>query len=171
MSAITSYNHTNVGRMFARQNVPSVYGLQKNSAAGLGDAQVQPTDTVSLSAAAPKPLTANFLEDAIGVGKRLAGGTETMAAEDTERLREDRVFAAVSALAMIGFDAESGQAPRWPGGLPTPTTEELDVARRRLAQRPQNPEEAANPEALGKDRLSILSAVGRTDFGTLSLTA
>ncbi len=62
---VSSYAFSNVGRMYARQNVPSVYG--KHQAAANVDAEEvgQARDSVTLSSQAPRPLTADFLEHSL----------------------------------------------------------------------------------------------------------
>lgn len=167
MAAITQqYTNGSIGRMFARQNVPSVYGRQKPPEGAEPQATTDLMDQVSLSPEAPKPLTANYLEDALTTGAALATGTKLSEAT-SNKLREDRVFAAVSALALMGHD--SAQTPTWPGGLPAPTPAELEAARRRLAQRPQNMDQAQNPSQVQMTRMELLEKLNRRDFGQLPL--
>ncbi len=167
MSAgIQYYNHGSIGRMFARQNVPSVYGRQKAPEEAAAQEEARFVDSVSLSPDAPKPLTAEFLSEAFSAGDALAGGGG-LSEGDSARLREDRVFAAVSALALMGHDGE--QPVSWPGGLPAPSRAELEAARRRLAQRPRNADQADDPALVQSRRLEILEKIGRRDFGQLPL--
>ncbi len=163
MSAqIQHYGNGSIGRMFARQNVPSVYGKQKqNAEAPAAEEDGALVDRVSLSPDAPKPLDAAFMEDAFRAGETIASGG-ALSGEDSERLRMDRVFAAVSALSLLGKDGEG--AVSWPGGFPVPSQAELEAARRRLAQRPQNTEQAANPSHVQAARQEILDRVTRRDF-------
>ncbi len=166
---VAPYAFGNVGRMYARQNVPALYNRQKTVPGAGADDAPQSVDKVTLSANAPRPLTADYLEQAMSAGQTLAAGGEP-SAETTERLREDRIFAAVSALAMMGHSGEKGEPVSWPGGLPAPSAEELEVARRRLAQRPQRLEDAADPAAVQHGRLTLLERIGRTDSSALATT-
>ncbi len=163
-AGVQQYTHGSIGRMFARQNVPSVYGRQK-----LADETEPPTeaglvDQVSLSPNAPKPLTADFLKDALDAGDTLASGNR-LSEESSTRLRQDRVFAAVSALALMGHDGE--QPAAWPGGIPAPNRAELEAARRRLAQRPQNADQTTDAATVQNRRIELLEKIGRRDFGQL----
>ncbi len=163
-AGVNYYANGNIGRMFARQNVPSVYGRQKPSEEAEARAETGLVDQVSLSPNAPKPLTVDFLRDALDAGDALAAGGE-LSEENLSRLRLDRVFAAVSALALMGHDGE--QPVSWPGGLPAPNRAELEAARRRLAQRPQGAVEAGDPAAVRNRRVELLEKIGRRDFGQL----
>jgi hypothetical protein len=124
-------------------------------------------DSVTLSSRAPRPLTAGFLEQAMATGRDLGAGGG-ISSESEMRLREDRIFAAVSALAMFGYTGDETEAIIWPGGVPAPTGEELEVARRRLAQRPQQLDEADNPTEVQNDRLAVLERLGRRDMSSLA---
>lgn len=166
MSAITNQYPGAVGRMFARQNVSSVYGAQKSAREGEAEETGGIQDKVSLSAQAPKPLTTGFLERALSTGRTLADGAKLPASDET-RLREDRVFAVVSALALAGY-SETNPVVGWPGGLPSPTREELDAARRRLTQRPTDTGDAANVPGVMNDRLDLLERIGKSDFTSLA---
>ncbi|MDR1744835.1 MAG: hypothetical protein LBS30_03675 [Planctomycetota bacterium] len=163
MSALITNQYPGaVGRMFARQNVSSVYGAHKAAP----DAETEETggiqDNVSLSPFAPKPLTTGFLEQALSAGRALADGSGVSA--DTEgRLREDRVFAAVSALTLLGY-SKSNPAAGWPGGIPAPSREELEAARRRVAQRPSDAGDAVNVPDIMNGRLDLLQRIGKSDF-------
>ena len=156
-------NYGNIRRMFARQNVGSVYGAQKSASGLKADEEAAQVDKVSLSAFAPRPLNADFLEDAMAAGKTLQDGGKLSAA-DQDRLREDRVFAAVTALALLGYDEETGTARSWPGGLPSPSAAELEEARRRLAQRPRDTEAAQDYKQVQRDRLDLMQKVGKKDL-------
>lgn len=167
MSAlITNQYPGTVGRMVARQSVPAAYGAHK----AVPDAEMEETggiqDNVSLSPFAPRPLAAGFLEQALSTGRSLADGSGV--SSDTEgRLREDRVFAAVSALALLGY-SETRPAAGWPGGIPAPSSEELEAARRRLAQRPSDTGDAASVEEVANGRLDLLRRIGKSDFTGLT---
>lgn len=169
MSAqITNQYPGAVGRMFARQNVPSVYGAQKAAAAADSEETQGIRDSVSLSAMAPKPLTTGFLEQAMATGRSLGEGTK-ISSETEGRLREDRVFAAVSALSLLGYNGESSVSG-WPGGIPAPTREELEAARRRLAQRPSDTGDAANPGSIANERVELMQKIGKSDLADLAYT-
>lgn len=161
---VHDYSFSNIGRMFARQNVPNIYGLAKSASAAEAEEAGGAVDSVSLSPYAPKPLEATLFEDALSAGKAITSGAKLP--DDQEiRLREDRVFAAVSALALLGDDGEDGTLPRqWPGGIPAPTSEELEAARRRLSQRLQNVESAQDAAQLQQERLVILEKIGKRGF-------
>lgn len=169
MSAtVANNNYGSIGRMFARQNVPSVYGAQKAAAGLEPEAANEAMDKVSLSPFAPRPLTADFLQSAMQTSENLAQG-KTLSGDDEARLREDRVFAAVTALALLGYDGE--QPVNWPGGFSSPTREELEMARRRLAQRPQNLSEADSAEQLQQRRLELMQKVAKRDLGQVDFNA
>lgn len=167
-------NHAfgNIGRMFARQNVPTVYARQRSAGDATGVETTESNmDSVSLSAFAPKPLDAVDFETAMEYSGYLSGGGKGMAtAAAEERLREDRIFAAVSALAAMGVSGEGFELPnRWPGGIPVPTREELEVARRRLSQRLQNVDQTSDPEKVQLDRTALVEKLRKRDFGALAL--
>lgn len=170
MSAqITNQYPGAIGRMFARQNVPSVYGAQKAAAGVETDEGQGVMDSVSLSAMAPKPLTTGFLEQALSVGRSLGEGTK-ISSETEDRLREDRVFAAVSALSLLGYGKGDNTMGGWPGGIPAPSREELEAARRRLAQRPSDSGDSANPEAIMNERVELMRKVGKSDLADMAFT-
>lgn len=167
MSAVITNQYPGaVGRMFARQNVTSLYGAQRAAPEEeTGDAGgIQ--DNVSLSPFAPKPLTTGFLEQAMAAGKTLSDGMNLQPGEET-RIREDRVFAAVSALTLIGY-SESNPVTGWPGGFPSPTREELEAARRRLSQRPTDAGDAKNAQSVMNDRIELLQKVGKSDLAAIA---
>lgn len=167
MSAqVNNYNFTTIGRMFARQNVPAVYGQQKAATAEKEEVAVDAVDSVSLSPFAPKPYSARLFEDAMDAGRALGANAE-LSADTTERLREDRIFAAMSALAFLGEEGEFGARSGWPGGIPVPTREEMEVARRRLAQRLSNVTEVEDSVAVQQDRLDLMRKIGKRDFAEL----
>lgn len=164
MSAqVTNQNFTNIGRMFARQSVPAVYGRQKEAAAA-PDETAGAVDSVSLSPFAPKPLSAGMFEEAMDVGRTMDAGGR-LPTGTAARLREDRIFAAMSALAVMGLGGvDTGLSLNWPGGIPVPTPEEMEVARRRLAQRLDNVSEARDETAVQNDRLELLRKIGKRNF-------
>lgn len=164
---VGNYAFTNVGRMYARQNVPSVYNRQQTAGKAAAEESVQTVDSVTLSAQAPRPLTGDFLEQAMAAGRDLGSGGE-LSSDSGQRLREDRIFAAVTALAMMGYSGEEAAMASWPGGIPAPTNEELEVARRRLAQRPQQLQEASNPAQVQNERLTLLERLGKQDTSALA---
>ncbi|MCL2001204.1 MAG: hypothetical protein FWG74_07195 [Planctomycetes bacterium] len=155
---------SNLGRMFAKRNVPEAYSLTK--AAGTADPE-SPSgqiDQVSLSPFAPRPLPARLFEEALdsgrlmGQGKKLPDGLQ-------KRIREDRIFAAVSALAAIGETGEeTGMTRAWPAGLPVPTPEEMEMARRRLTQRFWQLDQAEAPAAAQQQRVELLNRIGQRNF-------
>lgn len=164
---VGNYAFTNVGRMYARQNVPSVYNRQQSAGKAASEEPVQSMDSVTLSAQAPRPLTGDFLEQAMLAGRDLGTGGN-LSSESEQRLREDRIFAAVTALAMMGYSGEEAASASWPGGIPAPSSEELEVARRRLAQRPRQLQEAANPTEVQNERLTLLERLGKRDSSVLA---
>lgn len=165
MSAqITNNVYGNIGRMFARQNVSSVYGVQKATARPTVEEPVAQVDSVSLSPSAPRPLAADFLQQAMGTGQAMGDG-ESLSKSEEARLREDRIYAAMCALSMLGHTGESSDGPTsWPGGIPVPTRDELETARRRLAQRPSNTESVDDPEQLQQERLELMKKIGKSDL-------
>ena len=159
-------NFGNIGRMFARQNVPAVYGRQKAAAGALeADNAAGGVDSVSLSPQAPRPLSARTVEEALETAGVVANGGK-LSAGQTEKLREDRVFRAVSALAAMGFDGQDDRPVAWPGGIPVPTRDELEAAKRRLAQRLDSTSEAADIETVQRDRMELLRRMGKRDFSS-----
>lgn len=164
MSVQTNNNfYGGIGRMFARRSLPALYGAQRtNPQEGEGGAS-ETVDRVSLSPQAPRPLPAGYLEDALGAGRELTAGR--LDAESAERLRADRVFGAMAVLAALGDDGNSDSLRlSWPGGLPTPTRDELEAARRRLSQRLHNLDEAKDPEAAQRGRFELLERIGKRDL-------
>ncbi|MDR1535526.1 MAG: hypothetical protein LBU64_10600 [Planctomycetota bacterium] len=153
---------SNIGRMFGRLNAPEVYGNGKSREIEPESATAGGIDQVNLSSLAPKPLSARLLEEAVAAGRELNRGR--VSPGNGERLREDRVFAAVSTLAALGFDEIKGSELSWPGGIPVPTREELEAARRRLAQRLDSPEQAENREAAGRIREELWRKVAGLDL-------
>ncbi len=161
---INNNSFTNIGRMFARRNVPEVYGFAKAAATADPEAIQEQVDRVSLSPLAPRPLPARLLEEAMDTGRLMNDGKK-LPADRVERIREDRVFAAVSALAAIGETGEETGSPRsWPVGLPAPTSEEMEVARRRLAQRLRGVDQAEDPTGVQMGRVELLQRIGRRSF-------
>lgn len=171
MSAqVQGNSFTNIGRMFARRNVPAVYGAQRDRpGAGVEEAAGM-VDTVSLSASAPRPLSATFLEQAVDVSRRLGEGSR-LSADSDEKLREDRIFGAMVALASIGGDDPKSMPRNWPAGLPAPTRGEMDAARRRLSQRLRDLELVGDPTAVQQTRLDLLGKVGKIDFSGMTSDA
>ncbi len=155
----TQYSGT-IGRMFARHNVPALYAKQKAAPPEEPQVEDKRVDQVSLSPQAPKPLAGNLIREAFAAADALASGGG-VSEEETTRLREDRVFAAVSALALLGYDR--GEQAFWPGGIPAPTKAELEAARRRLAQRPEETAAAAAPETRTR-RLGLLEKITGIDL-------
>lgn len=170
MSAqINNYNFSTIGRMFARQNVPSVYGMQKAA----GEAEAEPdaaqVDRVSLSPFAPRPLNAGLFRDAVDTARTLGEGGK-LTADQAQRLREDRIFAAVAALATVGDNGADAQNRSWPGGIPAPTQEEMEVARRRLSQRLDSEENLDDAEAARAERVELLRKIGKRDLSGFFVT-
>ena len=160
---------SNIGRMFGQLSASEAYGGRKAASIGAGDDEAAPIDRVSLSSQAPRPLPARLLEEAVDAGRSLAAAGR-MRPEKMERLREDRILAAVSVLAAIGLDDMHG-LPRisWPGGLPAPTGEEMETARRRLAQRLTEVELAADPAAAQRDRAELWRRSAKLDLSSLNV--
>ncbi|MDR3078272.1 MAG: hypothetical protein LBV15_05880 [Planctomycetota bacterium] len=148
-------SYSNIGRMFGQLNAPEAYDARKAAVAPVGEDGAEAVDRVSLSPLAPRPLPARLLEEAVDAGRTLASGGK-IRPEKVERMREDRIFAAVSALAAIGLDDVQG-LPKisWPGGLPAPSGEEMEAARRRLAQRLAGVEQAEDPAAAQRERAEL----------------
>lgn len=157
----------NIGRMFARQNVSAVYGRQKSSAQAEDEEAVAGVDRVTLSSSAPQPLSADLLEDAMSTAKTVGEGGK-LSKDSEQRLREDRVFRAVSTLAMIYKDETQLGNRGWPGGLPQPTAEELEAAKKRLSQRLRNLDTAADPEQAQNDRMALFDRIRNRNVGDVS---
>ena len=116
-----------IGRLFGHQEVAQAYKTRRSMVAGAEEAPAaQGGDLVSLSEKAPSPLPARMLEEAQEVSAKLSQG-EPLTGSQEARLREDRVFAAVVALSLVGVD-RVGKDFAWPAGFPIPTSEELAAA-------------------------------------------
>jgi hypothetical protein len=159
---INNQNFTSLGRMFAKQNVPAVYGRQQFAGADEPERAIERVDQVSLSGMAPKPLTASLFQEAVDTGRMLSSG-EPLPEGRMDRLREDRVLSAMSALALLGEDGENGLTFSWPGGLPSPTREEMSTARKRLSQRLEFDEAAGDPDEIQYDRMELLKRLRESD--------
>lgn len=165
---VASHNFSAIGRMFARQNVPAVYGRQKAAGSVDMESGAQAVDSVDLSSFAPKPLSGEMFSDAMDTGRVINGGGR-LSTDRMEKLREDRIFSAVSALAAMGLEGENEGLPAsWPAGLPAPTKEEMEEARRRLAQRLQHDEMGADTADLQRERATLLDKVRKSDFSAFS---
>lgn len=121
-------------------------------------------DVVELSSHAPRPLSAEMVQTSSEIRDHILAKTPLSASQERV-LRTDRIHAAVVTLGVL---MESGvDKPSWPGGFPTPSSEELQEAYRRLSQRLQDPEGVANPDAVQDTRLALLDAYRHVDFATL----
>ncbi len=161
---IAEHNAVNIGRLFARQNVPTVYGKQQNDTAVAKESGVVGAqDRVELSSYAPKPLSASLFQNAWETGQTLGSGGK-LSSEQTERIREDRVFAAIAAMTLQGANGSDTDANiGWPGGIPRPSDAEMEEARRRLSQRFQRMEAMEDPDAVQKNRLDLLEQLANRD--------
>lgn len=154
-----------IGSLYARRNLGETYARQKAVGEAAGES-ASASDRVELSSAVPKPFSARTFEDALRVSETLATGGSLTSDQDAS-LREDRVFAALSALIAVG--AGGDEAVRvWPGGLPAPTREELEAAYRRLSQRLERSGDAGDPEEAARSRLDTLEQGRGADFDALS---
>jgi len=122
-------------------------------------------DVVELSEAAPRPVDVDFLRDADLVAGKLAGAGDLTGREKT-RMREDRVFAAMSALLLVGA-YESGYPAKWPGGLPTPSPEEVQEAYRRLSQRLMRLDSVRDAYEMQSLRQTVLDSLRGQDLPAL----
>lgn len=161
---IAEHNAVNIGRLFARQNVPTVYGKQQSdTVAAKESGAVGPMDRVELSSNAPKPLSASLFQDAWDTGESIGSG-DKLSPDQNTRIREDRVFAAIAAMTMLGATGSQGEPTvGWPGGVPVPTQAEMEEARRRLSQRFQRMDATDDPEAVQKNRLDLLEKLANRD--------
>ncbi|MDR2392437.1 MAG: hypothetical protein LBE84_12280 [Planctomycetota bacterium] len=163
---IDNAGRSDIGSMFARLQVSETYGRTKPEATGRILDENTSIDRVSLSSRVPKPLPARLFEEAADTGRELARGGR-LAPGKTEKLREDRVFAAVSALSAL---AENGSeifdldGMSWPGGIPVPTREEMEAARQRLAQRLKDVDAAGDPDAARREREELWFRVAKKDL-------
>lgn len=155
-----------IGRMFAKRNVQEIYSKQRTATEEADDRITDAVDRVDLSPFAPKPLAASLVESASGTAAKLLTGASLTSVEESA-LREDRVFAAVATLIAMGGNADS-PLPGWPGGLPTPTRQELETAYRRLSQRLENVEAASDPEAALRGRVETIEKNRNADFSVWS---
>lgn len=153
-----------IGKMFAQQNIPGLYNRQRKGDPEESAVNSLPeaVDRVELSSFAPRPLDAPYVEEAEKVGRELAG-TGVLSGENAVRLREDRVFAAVSTLMALGI-TEKKYPLNWPGGLPRPTSDEMSAAYRRLTQRLSKLNEASDPTNVDASRRATLDNWRGVDF-------
>ena len=168
---IDNSNFSGVGRMFARNNVTALYDRQKGADNPVEDA-LQGVDRLELSQWAPRPLGSSLFTDSLKTAQSLTNGS-TLSEQDMGRLREDKVFSAVTALAAMGME-DADRLPRaWPGGLPAPSSAELAEARRRLAQRLRmdTATEAASEPALQQQRRELYDKIRSTDFSSFTAAA
>ena len=165
MSAhVNNNSFGNIGRMFARQNMPILYDAKKTAETASADATAETVDNVSLSPQAPRPLSAKLVEEAVD-SARVVGGGGKLSSDKVENLRQDRILQAVFALAAMDGGGDAASLPRsWPAGLPAPTREEMEIARRRLTQRLHSVDTADNPESTQQARLDLLRKIGKRDF-------
>lgn len=121
-------------------------------------------DVVELSPHAPRPISAQTVLTSSEIRDRILEHTPLSPSQE-RILRTDRVHAAIVTLGVL---MESGiDQPAWPGGFPTPTSEELQEAYRRLSQRLQDPDGVDDPGAVQDTRLALLDAYRSVDFSTL----
>lgn len=121
-------------------------------------------DTVELSSHAPRPLDASDLRDAEAIADKLRSG-ESLSIRETNRLRQDRIFAALAVL--VAASGQDGTTPSWPGGLPAPTAEELGAAYRRLSQRLRNLDTLRDPEEMQQLRRDVLDDLRGVDLSAI----
>jgi len=150
-----------IGRLTGNQEARQQYKPRS----GVGQAEPLPVtdgDVVDLSSNAPQPLPARLVEEARAAADRILQG-EPLSSAQEERLREDRVFAAVVALQTFAGQPEGKIA--WPGGLPVPTRAEMEEALRRVHQRIIDPETARIPAQVGPARRQLLDELRGADLG------
>ncbi|MDR3210415.1 MAG: hypothetical protein LBU79_00670 [Planctomycetota bacterium] len=157
-----------IGRMFARQNMQDLYARQKVIADTENESNTLAVDRVDLSPLAPQPLSARLVEEAVETADKLAGEGDLSTGE-TKALSENRVFAVVSALMALRVDPET-QLLGWPSLIPVPTPEELQAARRRLAQKMTELDTVEDSQAVQQERMTALDSTRNLDFRELSLT-
>lgn len=151
----------NLGLMYARQSAPTAYTRRQTDSttqrAGAGNGS-EGVDSVVLSRNVPRPISAADFVEALETGQSLADD-ESLSSGQKSKMREDRVFAALVALTLVGEDASG-----WPGGLPQPTREEVAEARRRLSQRLDGLESVEDAESARQGRVELLRRVGNLDI-------
>ncbi len=113
-----------------------------------------------------KPIDAVWLELA------REGAVDLVSAEEVpvltlERLRTDRSFAAVVALAALRLDPQSA-ARHWPAGIEPPAEHELSAALRRLGVSLSGLERAENPARLRRFRTGLVSVYRGEDIGVVA---
>lgn len=119
-------------------------------------------DKVQLSAGVPEPVEAETLETADRLAQDIVEKGKT-ARKDTERLREDRVLAALTGMRLMQQTTVDLEEV-WVGGLPQPTQEEMQEAYRRLSQRLSSPEEVKDPAAQNNLRVELREYFRSYDF-------
>lgn len=157
---------TLIGQKLAR--TPQEWGLsgkEERRSRADGKRGDRGQDAVDLSLQAPRPLPAPFFRDALAVADRLLTGSIDRSSE--KRMREDRIFAAVTALAAIRRRSEMVSL-YWPGGVPAPTKEELAAAYRRLRQRLSGIEIASDASQLLQSRQEMADVFAQADFSSLT---
>lgn len=155
-----------IGRMFARQNVTDLYSRQKSVDSAKSEKTNQAMDRVDLSPFAPRPLEASIVEDSGLTAEKINKGSK-LTTEEVESLREDRVFAALTTLLAVGADPNT-KLMGWPGGLPTPTQDEMHAAYRRLTQRMDRVDDTDDPDKTIRMRSETLENMRRIDTSQLS---
>lgn len=144
-----------LGGMFGRQPAAQKVAQAAGAVAQIARKITEGGDIVELSSNVPQPLEAATLEAAGVVAQKLRAG-QPLSTREMNRLRNDRVFAALTVL--NGAAVGGGTFQHWPGGIPAPTGDELDEAYRRLSQRLVGNDYARDPEALNALRVEILDA-------------
>jgi len=145
-----------------------MYARQKNAEQPQNetvDAALQ-QDRVELSANAPRPLDARMIEEAVQVAQRMMAG-QALSPSQTERLREDRVFASLTAMFSAGGNKGRLLDAWLDGAAQPPTGFELDSAYRRLSQRVADMGGTADPRAVEEARLTALEAFRGVDLQAL----
>jgi len=164
-----SVSDTLIGRMFARSEMASMYARQKNADQSR-DETVDGTaqgDRVELSANAPRPLDARMIDEAVQVAQRMASG-QTLSPSQTQRLREDRVFASLTALFAVGANKGRIGDAWFEGNAEAPSGMELESTFRRLSQRVAELDQSMDPRKVEESRLAALEAFRGIDFQELA---
>lgn len=124
------------------------------------------SDRVELSPQAPRPLAASLLIATEQVANKLREQTP-LTKQDAIPLRENRVFAAVVALQAVGADGKE-RLFGWPGGIPAPSSAELEAAYRQVAQRISQLDNVRNPDRVQALRQRILDSNQTNNFSNLA---
>lgn len=157
---------TSMNSRFAQMS----YGDPHSRRQGTGhhsSASVQ-KDAVTLSSNVPEPFNATEILSARSISSDLTNGTQTAPTATVERVRMDRVFAALAVL--TAMQANDQNVLPQAMGIPTPTADELEAAYKKLSQHVRNDLTGKEPEGIltaKAQRLALVEGFRGVDFSVL----